>query len=110
MVAVAGASTHATAASTKAVKTRLVYGPVVSMRWGPVQVRIRVKGKTFTNLGTTFPTERPKSARINANAVPILRQEALRSHTARIHAVSGATLTSKAFAASLQAAISKAHV
>jgi uncharacterized protein with FMN-binding domain len=97
-------------AATSTVKSRLVYGPSVNMRWGPVRVRIRVKGKRFTSIGTTAPTERPKSARINGQAIPILRQEALRAQSARINVVSGATLTSNAFARSLQAAISKAHV
>jgi uncharacterized protein with FMN-binding domain len=106
-IAVASAST---VASTAAVKSRLVYGPSVNMRWGPVRVRIRVQGKRFTSIGTTAPTERAKSARINGQAIPILRQEALRAQSARINVVSGATLTSNAFARSLQAAITKAHV
>ena len=97
-------------AATATVKSRLVYGPSVNMRWGPVQVRIRVKGKRFTNIGTSAPTERPKSARINQQAVPILRQETLKAQSARIFVVSGATMTSNAFGASLQAAIKKAHV
>lgn len=108
-IAVASAAS-ATAATTRKTTSRLVYGPSVNMRWGPVQVRIRVKGRKFTNLGATYPTERPKSARINEQAIPILRQEALRAHSARIDTVSGATLTSRAFETSLAAAISKAHV
>jgi uncharacterized protein with FMN-binding domain len=107
-IALANQGPIATAASTQA--SRLVTGPSVGMRWGPVQVRIRVSGHTFTTLGATYPTHRPKSARINNHAIPILRQEALKAHSARIHAVSGATLTSRAFSSSLQAAITKAHL
>jgi uncharacterized protein with FMN-binding domain len=100
----------ATATTTRAARSRLVYGPSVGMRWGDIQVRIRVKGKKITNLGATYPTERAKSARINDRAIPILRQEALRAQSAHINTVSGATLTSDAYAKSLQAAVSKAHL
>jgi uncharacterized protein with FMN-binding domain len=108
-IAVAGANTVATAAATT-TKSRLVTGPSVNMRWGPVQVRIRVRGKKIIGVSATAPTERPKSARINQQAVPILRQETLKAQSARIFVVSGATMTSNAFGASLQAAIRKAHV
>ncbi|MEA2219991.1 MAG: hypothetical protein QOJ35_2617 [Solirubrobacteraceae bacterium] len=107
-IALADGGSIATAASTST--SRLVSGPAVGMRWGPVTVRIRVRGRTFTNVGATYPNERPKSASINERAIPILRQEALRAHSARIHAVSGATLTSRAFSSSLQAAITRAHL
>jgi uncharacterized protein with FMN-binding domain len=100
----------ATGATTRAASTRLVYGPTVGMRWGDIQVKIRVKGKKITNIGATYPTERPKSARINNAAIPVLRREALRAQNAHINTVSGATLTSSAYARSLQGAISKAHV
>jgi uncharacterized protein with FMN-binding domain len=106
-VAVAGANTVASAA---AVQSRLVTGTSVKMRWGPVQVRIRVRGKKIINVSATSPTERAKSKRINDQAIPILRQETLKAQSARIFVVSGATLTSDAFATSLQAAIKKAHV
>ncbi|MEA2151100.1 MAG: hypothetical protein QOD69_2930 [Solirubrobacteraceae bacterium] len=108
-LAVAGASTVATAAATTK-KARVVTGPSANMRWGPVRVRITVKGRRITNVTATAPTERPKSRSINQRALPILRQEALRAQSARIFVVSGATLTSDAYGSSLQAAITKAHV
>jgi uncharacterized protein with FMN-binding domain len=108
-LAVASASTVATAAATK-TKARVVTGPSVNMRWGPVRVRITVKGRRITNATATAPTERPKSRSINQRALPILRQEVLRAQSARIFVVSGATLTSDAYGTSLQAAITKAHV
>jgi uncharacterized protein with FMN-binding domain len=104
-IAVAGANTVATT-----TKSRLVSGPSVNMRWGPVQVRIRVRGKKIIGVSATAPSERPKSKRINDQAVPILRQETLKAQSARIFVVSGATMTSNAFGTSLQAAIKKAHV
>jgi uncharacterized protein with FMN-binding domain len=98
------------AVASAATKTRTVTGPSVNMRFGPVQVRISVKGKRITNVTATAPTERTKSRIINQHALPILRQEALKAQSARIFVVSGATLTSDAYGASLQAAIKKAHV
>jgi uncharacterized protein with FMN-binding domain len=80
------------------------------MRYGPVKVRITVKGKRITNVTATAPTERPRSKVINQQALPILRQEVLKAQSARIFVVSGATLTSDAYATSLQSAIKKAHV
>jgi uncharacterized protein with FMN-binding domain len=55
---------------------------------------------------------RARSVFINEQALPLLRQEVLRAQSARIDEVSGATLTSDAYDASLQAAIAaakKAH-
>lgn len=89
---------------------RTIQGPAVDMRWGPVQVTIIVKGKTLTNVFATAPTERSRSAFINNQAIPILRQEALQAKSANIDLLSGATMTSEAFAQSLQAALNLAGV
>jgi uncharacterized protein with FMN-binding domain len=103
------------AAATTATTTTRVHkytGPVEYMRWGPVQVTITVVGKRITNVTATTPTERARSVFINDQALPLLRQEVLRAQSARIDEVSGATLTSDAYDASLQAAIAaakKAH-
>ena len=47
------------------------------MQWGTVQVTIVVKGKRITDLRATYPSERPRSAYINKQAIPWLRSEAL---------------------------------
>jgi hypothetical protein len=47
----------------------------------------------------------PKSAAINSQAIPLLRQETLQTQSAQVNVVSGATLTSEAYAQSLQAAL-----
>jgi uncharacterized protein with FMN-binding domain len=46
---------------------------------------------------------------INAHAEPILREEALKAGSAKIHAVSGATYTSESYRESLQSAIDRAR-
>lgn len=85
-------------------------GPVEYMQWGPVQVTITVKNKRLTDVQATAPTERSRSVFINEQAVPLLRQEALQAQSATIDLISGATLTSETFAASLQAALGQAHL
>ncbi len=87
---------------------RTIQGPAVDMQWGPVQVTIIVKGKLLTDVQATAPTERSRSAFINNQAIPLLRQEALQAKSANIDLLSGATMTSEAFAQSLQAALTQA--
>jgi uncharacterized protein with FMN-binding domain len=86
--------------------------------FGELQVLITVKkttkGKKVTRRITAisvplYPDTSGRSQYISENAIPILRSEALRAQSARIDFVSEATLTSEAFAGSLQAAIAKAR-
>ncbi len=102
---------HGTATRKAPAKTATYRytGPSVDMEWGPVQVAIVVKGKRLTDVQASAPTERSRSAFINEQAVPMLRQEALQAQSATINEVSGATLTSDAYAQSLQAAVASAH-
>src|SRR5690242_1106764 len=74
--ATATAATPASAAATGTIQ-----GLSADMRWGPVQVTIVVKGKRLTDVQATAPTERPRSAFINDQAVPWLRQEALQAQS-----------------------------
>ena len=99
---------HAASLKSKVV-TKKYKGPVEYMRWGPVQATVSIKGKRITNVSASVPTERPRSMFINQQAVPMLRQEVLQAQSATIDVVSGATLTSEAFAQSLQGALKKAH-
>jgi uncharacterized protein with FMN-binding domain len=86
----------------------LYTGRTSSMKWGPVTVRIRVKNHKIVNVGSSLPTERSRSQEINDRAGPILRSEVLRAQSARINAVSGATMTSDAYVISLRSAMTKA--
>ncbi len=90
--------------------SRTIAGPSEDMRWGPVQVTITVTGKQLTDVQATAPTERSRSAFINQQAVPLLRQEALQAQSATINEISGATMASDAYAASLQAALQQAGI
>jgi uncharacterized protein with FMN-binding domain len=81
-----------------------------AMKWGPVQVTITVSGTRITNISSTYPKERPRSAFINNKATAILRSEALSAQSYHIHSLSGATMTSTAFMNSLYSAMHQAHL
>jgi uncharacterized protein with FMN-binding domain len=99
---------------TPVAKARTYVGPSVDMQWGAVQVTIVVKGAALTSLSATAPTERSRSAFINGQAIPMLKQEVLQAKTVakikNIYGISGATMTSQAFYQSLLSALSTAHV
>jgi uncharacterized protein with FMN-binding domain len=96
--------------TTAAPANRTVDGPVVTHRFGPVQVQATISGGRLTDVKTLqFPRENATSTAINNGALPKLRQRALTTQGARgVATVSGATLTSDAFRQSLQAALDMA--
>jgi uncharacterized protein with FMN-binding domain len=87
-----------------------VRGANVSSEYGFVQITIVYKGTQVTDCDFHFDTDRPRSVDLMGGSFPTLCKEALEAQTARIHTVSGATLTSNAFIASLQSALVKAHL
>jgi uncharacterized protein with FMN-binding domain len=99
-----GGSSGGSSASTK------VDGPVISTRFGDVQVEVVVaSGKVTDVVALELPTGR-RSGQISQYAEPVLRQEALQAQSAKIDLVSGATYTSDAYAQSLQSALDHAGV
>jgi uncharacterized protein with FMN-binding domain len=99
-----------TAAPASASGTRSITGTVVSNRFGENQVTLVLNGKKIQDVRYALPTDRQRSAEINAQAGPLLRDEVLKAQSAQIDVVSGATATSDAFAQSLQDAVQKAHL
>jgi uncharacterized protein with FMN-binding domain len=85
---------------------RAFAGPVVSTRWGTVQVEITVEGGQLTDVvALQLPDGDRRSASISSRVEPTLRSQALSAQSAAIDGVSGATYTSTAYARSLQAAL-----
>jgi len=83
-------------------------GPVISTRFGEIQVEVVVtSGKLTDVVALQLPAGR-RSGSISTYAEPILHQEALQAQSAKIDTVSGATYTSDAYAQSLQAALDQA--
>lgn len=102
------ASTPATGSGTATTAT--ITGSAVSTRFGPVQVQITVSGTTITAAtAVEFPSSDNRSAKINAQAVPVLQQESVSAQSAKIDAVSGASYTSAGYVQSLQSALDQVH-
>jgi uncharacterized protein with FMN-binding domain len=80
-------------------------GPVISTRYGPVQVEVVVSAGQITDVKALRLPSGGTSGSIADYSVPLLRHEALVAQSAGIQAVSGATYTSQGYADSLQAAL-----
>lgn len=80
-------------------------GPSVNTKFGPVQVAATIADDgTICAVDTVvWPDDDRKSSSINQRALPTLEQRAVQAQSAQINAVSGATVTSRAFVQSLQA-------
>ena len=79
--------------------------------YGPVQVRITVKGGQITRSEVLqVPWSGGHDQMINSHAVPILNQETVQSQSSSIDMVSGATYTSQGYIGSLQSAIDQAQL
>jgi uncharacterized protein with FMN-binding domain len=87
-----------------------VTGPVVSTRYGDVEVQVTISGGVITDVTTLqMPADDRRSASISARAEPLLRASSLEAQSADIDMLSGATYTSEAYAMSLQAALDQAR-
>jgi uncharacterized protein with FMN-binding domain len=88
-----------------------VVGDAIRIRWGYVQVQVTIANGAITDVTTLqIPMGDPRSAQINSNAEPYLRESALQSQSAAIDYVSGATFTSQAYARSLQSALDRVGI
>jgi len=85
-------------------------GAVVDAFFGPVQVKAVVRnGKLADVQFVQYPNDRRTSVRINGIAMPYLTSEAIQAQSANVDIITGATLTSEAFAQSLQVALNAAR-
>lgn len=92
--------------SYKMYRDGIYNGSAVRAGYGMVQVQAIIRnGKVFDIQFLDYPQQLQTSQKINARAMPWLRQEAIQGQSAQVNAVSGATITSQAFAASLQTAL-----
>lgn len=90
---------------------RQAAGAVESYGYGELAVTVTVKGADITSVAVpVLRVNDPPSAQIASYALPQLKAEVLAVNSARIHAISGATYTSDAYAASLQSALDKLHL
>jgi uncharacterized protein with FMN-binding domain len=84
-------------------------GSSANAYYGNVQVQAVVQGGKLTNVTfLDYPQTHQTSVYINSQAMPYLTQEAIQAQSANVNVVSGATLTSQAFAQSLASALAQA--
>ncbi|MDX8481502.1 FMN-binding protein [Mesorhizobium sp. VK24D] len=84
-------------------------GPVTDAYYGPMQIQASIQGGRLTALKVLkYPSDRRTSVRINRQALPMLRDEAISAQSANVDIISGATLTSRAFIQSLDGALRQA--
>jgi uncharacterized protein with FMN-binding domain len=103
-----GSSTTALAGETR-YKDGTYTGPSKNAFYGNVKVAVTISNGQITGVTVPVsPDSDPNSQDINSQALPVLKQEAVKSQGTKVDAVSGATMTSQAFAQSLKAALSQA--
>ena len=96
-------------ARTGTYKNGTYTGPVVDAFYGLVQVQAIIQNGKITDVRfLSYPNDRRTSQEINSQAMPWLTQEAVQAQSANVDIITGATLTSEAFATSLQAALQSA--
>jgi uncharacterized protein with FMN-binding domain len=95
---------------TPSLHVRTATGPARTTPFSVVQVRATLTRGRLTGVETVaLSGDGPHTRAINARAEPILREEALRAGSARVHTVSGATFTSRVWIESLRDAIAAAR-
>jgi uncharacterized protein with FMN-binding domain len=103
------------APSTPASTTKTVTGASVVVsegrrQFGVITVQLTYVNGKITKATASEPTTDERSREIASFSIPVLDSEAVSRQSAQINAVSGATITSEAYAQSLQSAIDKAKV
>ena len=102
-------SSSSSAGSGSGAGTKTVTGDAIGTRYGNAQVRVTITDGKITKVeALQLQGNDPKSVEISGSAEPALQQSALQKQSAAIDAVSGATITSASYEASLQSALDKA--
>lgn len=90
---------------------RSAVGATEQFGYGLLDVKVTVSGSRITNVSVpTLEVAEFTSQQICDQAIPLLRSEVLTAQGGRIDGISGATYTSEAYAASLQAALDALHM
>ncbi len=78
--------------------------------YGFIQVQAVIQQGKITDVKfLQFPNDRSTSIEINTQAMPLLKQEAIRAQSSNVSIVSGATDSSMAFVQSLKTALTQAQ-
>lgn len=84
-------------------------GSVENAYYGDLQVSTKITNGNIVDVTfNKYPDTHSTSVFINKQAVPLLKQEAIKAQSANVDVISGATYTSDAFNKSLNSALSQA--
>jgi uncharacterized protein with FMN-binding domain len=84
-------------------------GSVENAFYGNVQVSVTIQNGKITAVDfLESPDENPNSLYVNQQAMPYLKQEAIKAQSSNVSVVTGATFTSQAFTQSLSSALRQA--
>lgn len=85
----------------------VVKSPPANFRWGTIQLQTTfTPGNVLCDIQVLqYPSDRGTSISINQYSLPIYIKESLKSHSANIRAISGATLSWRAYSSALQAVL-----
>ena len=101
--------TNSTTPNTGRYKNGTYTGSVADAFYGNIQVQVTISGGRITDVVfLQYPNDRRTSQMINAQADPMLAQEAIQAQSANVSGVTGATASSGAFVQSLQSALQQA--
>ena len=104
-----GSSMHSSMSAAMAYKDGSYTGTAADALYGYIQVKATVQGGKLTDVEfLQYPNDRRNSVDINTQAMPMLKQQAIKAQTAQVDGVSGATDTSQAFIQSLGDALQQA--
>lgn len=101
------ATAQPTTAATPTTTT--VTGPAISYFFGTAQVEVTIANGQITDVTALQLPNEGRSGWISQQVEPMLRSEVLSAQSGQISLISGATYTSQAYAASLQAALDQAR-
>lgn len=103
----AGTRTTAPAPTTTTpARTQTVQGASEMTRYGQVQVQVTIAGGKITDVqALAYPDRERRDQEINAQAIPMLRNQVLAAQSAKVDGVSGATYTTDGYLASVQSAL-----
>ena len=97
-------------ATASASTTKTFKGTLERTYYSDVRVTISVGGRKIKALSVSANPPDQASYQLESYALGRLRKEALRTQSYKIHIVSGVTITSEGFIASLHSAMRHAHL
>jgi uncharacterized protein with FMN-binding domain len=97
------------AATQKVLRDGSFIGNTYDAYYGTVQVQATINNGQLVDVkALKFPNHSGESRSINRQALPMLQQQVVKAQSARVRIISGATLTSRAYIASLNDALTLA--